>query len=275
MVTQLTKLVCILATIISPWRWREYRSKHVAEDTVNKLHHKFCRASVGYLHILNVIFNFGIYCVRKRKHVEPMRKYTKQDGNNRQFHNWYRSNGITNAEMDGTCNIHASNLTFIQHQSNSMNGRNSTGLNGGIMLKDLLTTSAGVSGWIKQTEQGNEPAGYTQADKLNNCQIFKTYPTSRNSHQQCRDANDSLTAKNSGMSNSKRNSQCWTLVFRTSQNYVNIQSRSEGTQFKSVWNVHGDWERSLISGHSSLTVWKTSSFPNIHIIPPLILRHAA
>ena len=65
MVTQLTKLVCILVTIISPWRWPEYQSKHVGGNAVNKLHYKFWRAFVGYLHILIIIFNFSFIVSEK------------------------------------------------------------------------------------------------------------------------------------------------------------------------------------------------------------------
>jgi hypothetical protein len=54
----------------------------------------------------------------RRKNMEPRRmKYTKDDRNNRQLSN-YLSNGITNAEMDGTCNIHESNRKVIQHGRN-------------------------------------------------------------------------------------------------------------------------------------------------------------
>jgi hypothetical protein len=112
-----------------------------------------------------------------------MRKYTKQDGNNRQFHNWYRSNGIKNAEMDGTCNIHANNLTFIQALVELHEWKKQHRPEWKDNAERSVTTSVGGFGWIKQSEQDNEPAGYTQAGKLNNCQIFKTYPTSRNSHQ--------------------------------------------------------------------------------------------
>jgi len=32
---------CILVIIISPWRWPKYRPKHVGENTVNRMYHKY------------------------------------------------------------------------------------------------------------------------------------------------------------------------------------------------------------------------------------------
>jgi hypothetical protein len=55
-------------------------------------------------------------------------KYTKDDRNNRQLSNCYLSNGITTAEMDGTCNIHESNRKVIQHGPKPLNGRNKQAL---------------------------------------------------------------------------------------------------------------------------------------------------
>jgi hypothetical protein len=42
-----------------------YRQKQVGGNTVNKLHHKFWWAFIGYLRILEVIFNFRINVSKK------------------------------------------------------------------------------------------------------------------------------------------------------------------------------------------------------------------
>ena len=35
----------------------EYRPKHVGENSVNKIHHKYSRAFVGYLYIMITVFD--------------------------------------------------------------------------------------------------------------------------------------------------------------------------------------------------------------------------
>ena len=134
-----------------------------------------------------------------------------------------------------------------------------------------LTTSVGRFGWIKLNQNKIQARYWVcglhtiwQAKQLSGFQNI-SYVTDFSPTVSWREW---LTnGKNSGMSNSKKNCHCWTLVFRTRQNYVNIQSRSEGTQFKSLLDVHRDWEQSGISGHFNLTVWKTSSFPQHQYAP--------
>ena len=70
-------------------------------------------------------------------------------------------------------------------------------------------------------KQNNEPAGYTQLDKLNNYQVFQniSYVTEFSPTASWREW---LTnGKNNGTNRSKRNCHCWTLVFRTRRNYEN------------------------------------------------------
>jgi hypothetical protein len=43
----------ILVEIISPWRWRQYRPKHVVENIVDTILQKHWSAFVGYLYILD------------------------------------------------------------------------------------------------------------------------------------------------------------------------------------------------------------------------------
>jgi len=51
-VSRLTTFVFLCFCIrASPWGWQEWRSKHVGENFVNKLHYKYRSASIGYLYI--------------------------------------------------------------------------------------------------------------------------------------------------------------------------------------------------------------------------------
>ena len=54
-VTTPTKFGVCIHVIISPWRWTECQPKHVGENVVNKIRHKYWSAHVGYLHILDLI----------------------------------------------------------------------------------------------------------------------------------------------------------------------------------------------------------------------------
>jgi len=47
--------VCIHEMITWPWRWPEYRPKHVGENIVNKIRQRYWSALVGYLHVLDLI----------------------------------------------------------------------------------------------------------------------------------------------------------------------------------------------------------------------------
>jgi hypothetical protein len=44
-----------------------YRPKQVGGNNVNKIRHKLGKAFVGYLHILDVIFNFRFNVYKKEK----------------------------------------------------------------------------------------------------------------------------------------------------------------------------------------------------------------
>jgi len=57
MVTRLTTIVFLYSCIGAlPWGWPECRPKHVRENFVNKIHHKYCNAFDGYLCIFDITF---------------------------------------------------------------------------------------------------------------------------------------------------------------------------------------------------------------------------